>query len=100
MILIVDDSRQSRQMIRTIIGDLDGDFRECGDGSQALAVYAECRPDWVLMDIAMSKMNGLEATRQIISVFPEAHIAIVTGFDDDDLRKAAKEAGASERILC
>ena len=95
MILIVDDNRQTRQMIRSIIEDLDGDFCECADGRDALAAYALCHPQWVLMDLAMREMNGLDATRQIIARFPEANIAIVTGYDDDGLRHAAKLAGAS-----
>ncbi len=99
MILIVDDNRQTRQMIRSIIADLDKDFCECEDGSEALDAYRRCQPNWVLMDLAMSKTNGLDATRQIIAAFPEAHVAIVTSYDDDNLRLAAKEAGASEYFV-
>ncbi len=99
MILIVDDNRQTREMIRSIIADLDKDFCECEDGSEALDAYRRCQPNWVLMDLQMSKTNGLDATRQIVAAFPEAHIAIVTGYDDDNLRLAAKEAGASEYFV-
>lgn len=99
MILIVDDSRETRQMIRSIIGDLDADFCECADGSEALAAYDRCRPRWVLMDLAMREMNGLDATRGIIARFPDANVAIVTGYEDENLRRAAKEAGASEYFV-
>ena len=99
MILIVDDNQQTRQMIRLIIEDLERDFYECEDGSEALDAYKQCRPDWVLMDMAMREMNGLDATRQIIAAYPEAHIAIVTSFDDDNMRRAAKDAGASEYFI-
>jgi len=99
MILIVDDSRQTRQMIRSIIEDLDGDFCECADGSDALDAYAQCQPQWVLMDLAMREMNGLDATRQIIARFPKANIAIVTSYDDNGMRLAAKQAGASDYFI-
>jgi CheY-like chemotaxis protein len=90
---------QTRQMIRSIIEDLDADFCECADGSEALDAYERCHPDWVLMDVAMSGMNGLDATRQIVAAFPDANVAIVTSYDDDNLRLAAKEAGASKYFI-
>lgn len=99
MILIVDDNRKTREMIRSVIEDLDNDFCECEDGSQALDAYKECHPDWVLMDIAMRGMNGLDATRQIIASYPEAKVAIVTSYDDKSLRLAAREAGASSYFI-
>jgi CheY-like chemotaxis protein len=99
MILIVDDSRKAREMIRSIIEDLDGDFYECADGSEALDAYTRCQPSWVFMDMAMRGMNGLDATRQIIAAYPQAHIAIVTSYDDNNLRLAAKEAGASKYFI-
>ena len=46
------------------------------------------------MDIAMGKLDGLEATRQIISAFPLARIVMLTQYDDLALRQAAREAGA------
>jgi len=71
---------------------------ECADGSEAPAAYAEQRPDWVLMDIMMEKMDGLTATRQIKATYPEARIMILTGYDDNDLRAEAKSVGACEYI--
>ena len=99
MILIVDDNSEMRQMIRSMIEDLDGEFCEGTDGCEALALYQKCHPDWVLMDMAMPEMDGLTATRQIIAAFPEAKIAIVSNFDDADLRKAASAAGANKYFI-
>ncbi len=53
-----------------------------------------CQPDLGLMDIHMPRMDGLATTRQIRLRYPEARIVIVTDYDDDDLRSAAKDAGA------
>jgi CheY-like chemotaxis protein len=99
MILIVDDNRQVREMIRSVVADLNKDFCECEDGAEALANFQIYQPDWVLMDIAMKEMDGLAATRQIIARFPKANIAIVTSYDDDGLRHAAKQAGASDYFI-
>lgn len=83
-----------RQMIKKLVGDLTDGFTECSDGAQALAAYRQYRPDWILMDIKMKKMDGLMATRQIKGAFPQARIIIVTGHDDAWLREAARTAGA------
>ena len=87
-----------RKMIRKLVGDLTEGFAECADGAQALEAYRQYRPDWVLMDIKMEKMDGLMATRQIKAAFPEARIIIVTGYDEPKLREAANTAGASAYV--
>jgi CheY-like chemotaxis protein len=93
-LLIVDDSQPMRAELKHFLGDLAEEIAECDDGSQALAVYAEQQPDWVLMDIMMKEVDGLTATRQLKTSFPDARIMIVTGYDDVDLRVAAQSAGA------
>lgn len=93
-ILIVDDSEQARRMIKHYLCDLTDELRECEDGADALETYKAFMPDWVLMDWEMKQMDGLEATREIISAFPKARILIVTQYSDKELRRAANEAGA------
>jgi CheY-like chemotaxis protein len=93
-ILIVEDNDSMRQMIKKLLGDLTEAFEECVDGAQALATYRRYLPDWVLMDIKMKEIDGLNATTQIKSAFPNARIVIVTGYDDIRLREAALIAGA------
>ena len=94
MILIVEDNRQVRRMICSLVEDFDKNIYECEDGAEAFAAFEEHRPDWVLMDLAMRRVNGLDATRRIVDAFPDAKIAIVTNHDDDELRRKATEAGA------
>jgi DNA-binding NarL/FixJ family response regulator len=93
-ILIVEDSRQMRQTIKSFIGDLADGMFECEDGSVVLAAYTLCMPDWVLMDLEMPEVDGFKATRQIKAVFPEAKIVIVSNYDDVELHVAAERAGA------
>lgn len=93
-VLIVDDNPGVRRLLRRVVLDTATTVWECSDGAEALAVYADLRPDIVLMDIHMSNMDGLAATRQIREFHPQARVVVVTDYDDDDLRKAASEAGA------
>ncbi len=98
-ILIVDDNARMRRAIRSLLADLADEFCECADGAAASAAHAEHRPDLVLMDIAMTEMDGITATRAIIAADPSARIVIVTGYDDKKLRAAAQAAGACGYVL-
>ena len=98
-LLIVDDSEQMRAEIRCILGDIASEIHECSSAAEAMAKYAVHRPDWVLMDIVMEQMDGLEATRRLVALYPEARIVIVTSYDDQYLREAAHAAGASGYVM-
>ncbi len=97
-LLIVEDNARMRQLIRNVIGDLAERIHECDDGDGVLEAYEECSPDWVLMDIRMPELDGINATRELKRVYPEARIMIVTDYDDAQLREAACEAGASAYV--
>ena len=98
-LLIVDDNDHMRLLLRNIVTDLADEISECSDGEEALSFYKEHQPDWVLMDIRMKDVDGLTATRQIKAAFADAKIIIVTNYDDQYLRQAAQQAGASEFVL-
>jgi len=93
-VLIVEDNAQMREMIKLFLRGLTDQIAECVDGAEALAAYREFAPDWVVMDIAMDRLDGLEATRQIVAAFPLARIVMLTQYDDPALRQAARQAGA------
>ena len=99
ILLIVDDNQQMRRLIRSVVGDMADAITECCDGAQALAAYSESLPDWVLMDIRMRDVDGIAATREIKSSYPEARVCIVTDYDDRKLRVAAREAGAEGYVI-
>ena len=98
-ILITDDHSEMRLLIRSVISDLAERIIECTDGADALSSYRENQPDWVLMDIKMPRLDGIAATRQIRSAFPNARIIIVTDYEDARLRQAALTAGACDYVL-
>lgn len=93
-ILIVEDNPTVRRLIRRATSDMADKIFECEDGADALAAYIEHRPDIVLMDVRMPRIDGLTATRQLLRHDPRAKIIIVTDYNDDELRIAAREAGA------
>jgi DNA-binding NarL/FixJ family response regulator len=98
-ILIVDDSARVREAIKSILDSPGIKFVECNSGAKALELYREIHPAWVLMDIMMPGINGIQTTQNIITEYPDAHIAIVTNFNDKEYRAAAMQAGARTYIL-
>ena len=98
-ILIVDDHAEARRMTRFFLGDLSFVFEECADGADALDCYEKFLPDWVLMDWEMKRMGGLAATKHIIADFPAARVLIFTQYNDEELKEAARDAGARGFVL-
>lgn len=97
-LLIVEDNAEMRRLIISIVRDLADSIIECDDGAEALAYYAEFQPDLVLMDIKMARIDGITASRQIISDFPNAKICVVTDYTDRQTKEAAGRAGVSNYV--
>ena len=91
-VLIVDGHTRMRRLVHSVVGTMADDIYECSDGKEALIIYGRLRPDYVLMDIEMKGLDGIQATRQILQLDPDARIIIVTQQDDqayvlkDDLK--------------
>jgi NarL family two-component system response regulator LiaR len=77
-VLIVDDNERMRLMIKRFIRDQVDEFIECEDCSKVLESYSQRNPDLVLMDVKMKNLDGLEATKEIKTAFPDAQVVIVS----------------------
>jgi DNA-binding NarL/FixJ family response regulator len=101
-VLIVDDQMLLRAGFRMIL-ESQPDFAVIGeapDGEQAVSLARQHRPEVVLMDIRMPRMDGLEATRQILeNGRAQCRIVILTTFDLDEYVYAALKAGACGFLL-
>lgn len=93
-IMIVEDNPTVRRLIKRATCDIAQRVVECEDGADCLDAYARHSPNIVLMDIRMPRMDGLTATRRLLSAFPAAKVIILTDYNDDELRTAARDAGA------
>lgn len=92
-VLIVDDNKAIRTLLKSFLGDV-ARVEECSDGDQAIAAFASCQPDWVVMDVRMERVGGIAATRMLKAEFPEARIVMLSKHRDADIQAAAREAGA------
>ena len=100
-VLLVDDQPlllQGFSMILSVEDDLQV-VGQAADGERAVAAVAELRPDVVLMDVQMPRLDGIEATRRIVAEHPVVRVVILTTFDRDDYLFDALGAGASGFLL-
>jgi len=100
-VFIVEDQTLMRQGLKTIL-DLEPGMKvsgEAGDGKDAIQQILNLRPDVVLMDIQLPKLNGLEATEAICAAWPEAKVIILTTFGRDDYVFQGIRAGAMGFLL-
>ena len=100
-VLIADDQALVRGGFRMIL-DAQKDVEvvgEASDGREAVAQARELDPDVVLMDIRMPELDGLEATRQLVSGDGSARVLMLTTFDLDEYVYEAMKAGASGFLL-
>lgn len=100
-VLVVDDEALVRAGLRMILAAADDleVVAEAGDGADAVAAVQRHRPDVVLMDIRMPRVDGLAATRAVLALDSPPRVVVLTTFDLDDYVFRALEAGASGFLL-
>jgi DNA-binding NarL/FixJ family response regulator len=96
-ILIVDDSAQIRNMVRLWL-ETDDKFEVCGeaaDGMEGIEKALALKPDLIVLDLLMPRMNGLQAAEALQSTMPEVPIILFTLFPDSELASQARKAGVA-----
>jgi two-component system, NarL family, response regulator LiaR len=100
-VLIADDHALVREGTRRML-EQEADMQvvgEAGDGEETVKLACELKPDVAIVDIAMPKLDGIEATKQIKERCPSVTILILSAFDDDQFIFSLLEAGAAGYLL-
>lgn len=100
-ILIADDHAVVREGTRQIL-EQEADLEvvaEAADGEEAFRLASDSRPDVAIIDVAMPKVDGIEATKQIKAHYPNIAVLILTAYDDDQFVFSLLEAGAAGYLL-
>lgn len=100
-IAIIDDHQLFREGMKRIL-EFEEEFEvvaEGADGSEALAIVEQHRPDIVIMDINMPNTNGVEATRQLVEMYPDTKIVVLSIHDDENYVMRALQMGATGYLL-
>ncbi|HUR51882.1 MAG TPA: response regulator transcription factor [Mycobacteriales bacterium] len=100
-VLICDDHRIVREGLRQFVSGVPGvdNVETAASGEEVLARYPHEHPDLVLMDVRMPGLGGLEATRRLVRMYPEAKVIMLTAADDRDQVAAAVASGARGYLL-
>jgi DNA-binding NarL/FixJ family response regulator len=99
-VLLVDDHEIFRRGLRALL-DKEPQFEVCGeavDGQKAIEEAVRLRPDIIVMDISMPKMNGLEATKVISKQLPGVQVIVMSQHDSAHMKTAAIVEGASAYV--
>jgi PAS domain S-box-containing protein len=100
-VLVVDDAEELRMLLRarmearsglTVVG-------EAGDGVAAVELASELQPDLVMLDVAMPRMDGLEALPLIRAAVPGVRVVVLSGFNQSTLAEKAFQAGADQYVV-
>ncbi|MDM7999004.1 MAG: response regulator transcription factor [Dehalococcoidia bacterium] len=100
-VLIADDHALVREGTRRML-EQEGDMQvvgEAGDGEETVKLACELKPDVAIVDIAMPKLDGIEATKQIKEKCPSVTVLILSAYDDDQFIFSLLEAGAAGYLL-
>jgi two-component system response regulator YesN len=101
-LLVVDDEDIVRQTIMTVVESSGLDLHpveEARTGQEAVTIAQCLRPAIILMDVRMPGMNGLEATRAIRTLVPEAKVIILSAYDEFSFSQEALRLGAVDYLL-
>jgi CheY-like chemotaxis protein len=101
VVLVVDDHEDTRFMHRYVLESLGYSVLEAGDGEEAVAVAERERPDLILMDAVLPRLDGLSATRRIREnpSLPRVPVLFLSGRAEPSFRASALEAGCDDYLV-
>jgi DNA-binding NarL/FixJ family response regulator len=94
-VLIVDDHEVVRKGVRSLL--VRSGYDVCGegvDGEDGLAKAKELKPDVIVMDVTMPRLNGLEATRRMLGILPNIQVVILSQHESPEMVRQAVSSGA------
>lgn len=97
-ILIVDDQKGVRRLLEELFKMEGWNVYTASDGIEAVSQVQAINPDIVLMDMKMPNMNGLESSQQILALYPDMRIIMMTAYGEMDVVKKALEVGVRRCI--
>lgn len=100
-VLLVDDHEMVRIGLAAVLGTEDGIevVGEAGSGEEGIRLAQEYNPDVVLMDLVMDGMDGIETTKQLMKLYPDIKVIVLTSYLDDEKMYPVIEAGAFSYLL-
>jgi two-component system chemotaxis response regulator CheY len=99
-VLICDDTMFMRTVIAKMVQDGGHEVvGEAGSGDEAVARYAELKPDVVTMDVVMPDVGGIEAVKRIVEADPKARIVMCSAMGQEKLIEQAMQAGAARYVV-
>jgi DNA-binding NarL/FixJ family response regulator len=99
-LLVVDDHEILRRGVRSLLEQ--SNFSICGeavDGQDAIDKARDLKPDLIVMDVSMPRLNGLEATRQVRNLLPDCEVLILSQHDSPEMARQALKAGARGYVV-
>ena len=100
-VLVADDHALVRDALCAFLRGVEGIevVGQARDGQEAVELAAQLHPRVVVMDVSMPRMDGVEATHEIMSAAPDTRVVILTGHADRERAEAALRAGAVAYVL-
>lgn len=99
LILVADDAAFMRMRLKTVLSQNGHEVIEAANGSEAVALYEQHRPDMVMMDITMPEMDGITALRTIREKDPNAKVVMVSALGQESTVIEALKSGAKDFIV-
>ena len=95
-VLYVEDDRDIRENVTELLNNLFGSVRSAVDGLDGLNSYKEASYDYLITDIKMPKMNGIDMIEAVLKINPDQEVVITTAHDEEEYLSKFKEMGVTQ----